>query len=203
MLEIKEWKWEKVKNKEIVQHTLNCPYCNVRVRASSNTRIFDLESGAIKYHIFKCPECYMPITIGLDGEIIPTSQILPFEDIPYVPDKIQKMYCECRRCFSNECYFAVIMVARTMIMHIAADLGARANLKFIEYVNYLETEGYISRHSRTWVDKIRELGNQYIHELEEATSEEAELAITFIMHLLINVYKLPEMARQRRCGNGN
>lgn len=195
MLDIKEWKWEKVRPKDKAEHTLSCPYCNVKVRAISDTRIFDSDTGAIKYHIFKCPECYMPITIGLDGKIIPTSQFLPFEDIPYLPLGIEKMYCECRKCFSNDCFYSVIMVARTMIMHIAADLGAASNLKFIEYIDYLENQGYISRHSRTWVDKIRKLGNQYIHELDEATKQEAELAIIFIMHLLIDVYKLPEMAK--------
>jgi hypothetical protein len=195
VIDIKEWKWEKVKPKEKTEHTLSCPYCNVKVRATSDTRIFDADTGAIKYHIFKCPECYMPITIGLDGKIIPPSLFLPFEDIPYLPTRIEKMYCECRKCFSNECFYSVIMVARTIIMHIAADLGAASNLKFIEYIDYLEKEGYISRRSRTWVDKIRRLGNQYIHELDEATKEEAELAIIFIMHLLIDVYKLPQMAK--------
>ena len=195
MLEFKEWKWEKVKFKERIEHTLCCPYCNVKVRASSDTRIFDASTGSIKYHIFKCPECCMPITIGLDGKIIPPSQFLPFEDIPFTPAKIEKMYAECRKCYSNECFYAVIMVARTMIMHIAADFGAATNLKFIEYIDYLENEGYIAKHSRPWVDKIRKLGNQYIHELDEATKEEADLAITFIMYLLINVYKLPAMAK--------
>lgn len=195
MLDIKEWKWEKVRPKDKTEYTLLCPYCNVKVRATSDTRIFDADTGAIKHHIFKCPECYMPITIGLDGKIIPPSQFLPFEDIQHLPVKIEKMYRECRKSFSSACYYSVIMVARTMIMHIAADLGATSNLRFVEYIDYLENEEYISRHNRTWVDKIRKLGNQYIHELDEATEDEAKLAIIFIKHLLINVYELPQMAQ--------
>lgn len=62
MIAIKEWKWEKVKAKEKKEVTLYCPYCATRVRAESDTRIFDVESGSIKYHIHKCPECFMPIT---------------------------------------------------------------------------------------------------------------------------------------------
>lgn len=193
MLAIKEWKWQKVAKKDVTEKTLACPYCNVTVRTPSETRIFDAETGGIKYNIHKCPECFMPITIGIDGKVIPQSQFLPFDDIQYLPEKIEKMYCECRKSFANECYYSVIMVARTMIMHVSADLGAASNLKFIEYINYLESEGYISRHSRPWVDKIRRLGNQYIHELDEATEEEAKLAIIFIKHLLINVYELPNM----------
>ena len=88
------------------------------------------------------------------------------------------------------------MVARTIIMHIAVDLGADSNLNFIQYVDYLEIEGYIVRHSRPWVDKIRKLGNHYIHELDEATEHDAELAMVFTMNLLNIVYNLPQMAQQ-------
>ena len=195
MLEIKEWKWEKVKTKDKAEKTICCPYCNVTVRAISDTRIFDVESGAIKYQIFKCPECYMPITIGVDGEIIPPSRFLPFENIKHLPVKIEKLFCECRKCFSLDCYCSSIMVARTIIMHIATNLGAKPKLHFVQYIDYLENEGYIAKHSRIWVDKIRDIGNHYVHELDEATEEDAELVITFIVQLLRNVYELPQMAK--------
>lgn len=80
-------------------------------------------------------------------------------------------------------------------MHVAVDKGATSNLKFIQYIDYLETEGYISKHNRNWVDKIRVMGNQYIHELDEATSEEANTVMIFIKQLLGNVYEMPELAR--------
>jgi len=195
MLPVKEWKWERVKVRERTEKTVCCPYCNVTVRSASDIRIFDIDTGAIKYHIFKCPECYMPIIIGVDGEIIPPSRFLPFSDIQHLPIKIEKMYYECRKSFSIECFYSSVMVARTMLMHIAADLGATSGLPFIQYIDYLETEGYISQHNRTWVDKIRRLGNHYIHELDEATEEDAKLAIVFINHLLCNVYELPKMAQ--------
>lgn len=195
MLAIKEWKWEKVKARERKEFTLYCPYCATRVRAESDTRIFDPESGSIKYHIHKCPECFMPIIIGLDGNIIPQSQVLPFEDVRYLPVRIEKLYNECRKSYGNECFHATIMVARSLLMHVAVDKGATSNLKFIQYIDYLETEGYISKHNRNWVDKIRVMGNQYIHELDEATCEEANTVMIFIKQLLGNVYEMPELAR--------
>lgn len=195
MIAIKEWKWEKVKAREKKEVTLYCPYCATRVRAESDTRIFDADSGSIKYHIHKCPECFMPIIIGLDGNIIPQSQVLPFEDVRYLPSRIEKLYNECRKSFGNECFHATIMVARSLLMHVAADKGAAPNLKFIQYIDFLETEGYISSHNRNWVDRIRVMGNQYIHELDEATNEEAKKVMIFIKQLLGNVYEMPELAR--------
>ncbi len=195
MIEIKEWKWEKVKARERNEVTLHCPYCATRVRAQSDTRIFDVDSGSIKYHIHKCPECFMPIIIGLDGKVIPQSQVLPFEDVRYLPDRIEKLYNECRKSFGNECFHATIMVARSLLMHVAVNKGASSNLRFIQYIDYLETEGYISSHNRNWVDQIRVMGNQYIHELDEATNEEANKVMIFIKQLLGNVYEMPELAR--------
>lgn len=169
-----------------------CPYCNVTVRTNSHTRIFDIDSGVIKYHIFKCPDCFMPVIIGMNGKVIPTSQFLPFNDVEYLPDAVAKMYFECRKCFANECYHSVLILARTMIMHIAVDKGAQGGGKTFEfYVNHLVDKGFISPHVQGWVDKIRKLGNKYVHKLDEATKEDAELTLKFIMYLLIYVYQLP------------
>ena len=191
MLAIKEWKWQKVTKKDITEKTLACPYCSVTVRAPSDTRIFDTETGGIKYHIHKCPECFMPITIGIDGKVIPQSQFLPFNDVDYLPESISKMYYECRKCFANECFHSVTMLSRTMIMHIAVDKSAKKGESFEFYVNYLVEKGFISPHAQAWVDKIRKLGNKYVHKLDEATKEDAELVLKFIMYLLIYVYQLP------------
>lgn len=196
MLAIKEWMWEKPSKRDRKEETFRCPYCSVIVRTNADTRIVDAELGAIKYHIFKCSQCCMPVTIGQDGNIIPSSLFLPFEDIKHLPDKIEKMYVECRKSFSTECYYSVIMVARSLMMHIAVDKGAASKLSFFEYVNYLESEGHISRSNRTWVDKIRKLGNHYIHEIDVATKVEAERSIIFISQLLKNVYELPQMAME-------
>jgi hypothetical protein len=196
MTVIKEWKWERtIKSKDKKVETFCCPYCNFNVCTTSDTRIFDVETGAIKYNIFKCVKCYMPTTIGIDGEIIPTSRFLPFGDIQHLPIDVGKLYCECRKAYAVECFCSVITVARTILMYIAVNLGANTGCSFAEYVNYLETENYISQHDKAWVDKIRLLGNQYVHQLAEATEEEARKAMVFISHLLSSVYELPQMAK--------
>ena len=195
MIEMKEWKWEKVKAKERFSKTLDCPYCSIAVHAPSDVRILDEDAGIIRYHIHKCPKCYMPIIISFNGTVIPKSQALPFGDVQFVPEKIEKMYTECRLGYLNGCYYSTIMLARTMIMHIAHDLGSGTKQRFVDYINYLESEGYISKHNKNWVDKIRLSGNQYIHQLDEPTEEDARKVMMFIKQLLGNVYEMPELAR--------
>jgi len=195
VIEIKEWNWVNLKKKDISTKTITCPYCNVRVQAESNTRIIDAETGAIKYHIHKCPECFMPVIIGLDGKIIPQSQILPFDDVRYLPASIEKLYIECRKCYLNECYHSVLMVARTLLMHVAVDKGDNTGKSFAQYISYFETNGFIGSQNKEWVDKIRTIGNKYVHQLDEATSEDAQKVITFIKQLLGNLYEMPQLAR--------
>lgn len=194
MIDIVEWAWEPVKKREAISKTITCPYCGVRVRAMSTTRIVDVSSGAIKYHIHKCPECFMPVIIGLDGKIIPQSQLLPFEDVRFLPPSIEKLYNECRKCYLNECYHSVIMVSRSLLMHIAVDKGDVAGRKFIQYLDYLETQGYIGSQNKPWVDKIRTIGNKYTHQLDEATEEDAKKVIVFIKQLLGDLYEMPQLA---------
>ena len=113
MIDIKEWKWESISKKESLTNTktITCPYCNVHVQAIPNTRIVDVSSGAIKHTIHRCPECFMPVIIGLDGKIIPQSQWLPFEDVKFLPPPIESLYNECRKCYQNECYHSVVMAS--------------------------------------------------------------------------------------------
>lgn len=195
MLQIKEWTWQPIKKKELSSKTITCPYCNVRVQAPSNTRIVDVDSGVIKYTIHKCPECFMPVIIGLDGKIIPQSQLLPFEDVRFLPPSIEKLYNECRKCYLNECYHSVIMVSRSLLMHVAVDKGDTAGESFAHYINYLETNGFIGRQNKDWVDKIRTIGNKYVHELDEASEEDAQKVILFLKQLLGNLYEMPQLAR--------
>ena len=195
-LVIDERQWEKLKVRDRIDKAFICPYCNVRVRATSDARISDGQTGLILYHIFKCPQCHMPVTISREGIVIPPTQFLPFEDIHFLPNQIGKMYKECRKAFQCECYYSVVMVARSLLMHIAADKGAESGLKFVQYIDFLVTQGYIAPQGRPWVEKIRALGNQFIHELDEATQNEAEKAIVFISQLLKNVYELPQMAME-------
>ena len=190
-----ELTWQKLTRKAQVEETFVCPYCNTRVRSLADIRLHDAELGAIKYHIFKCTECYMPVIMGTDKKIIPASQILPFDDVRYLPASIEKLYIECRRCFSNECYHSVIMVSRSLLMHVAVDKGDVAGKSFVKYIDYFQNNGFIGSQNREWVDKIRQIGNKYVHELDEATKEDAEKVILFIKQLLGNLYEMPALAR--------
>ena len=68
--------------------------------------------------------------------------------------------------------------------------------KHAEYINYLETNGFIGSQNKAWVDKIRKIGNKYTHEMGMATQEDADKVIVFIKQLLGNLYEMPHLAEE-------
>lgn len=190
-----ELKWKKLTRKNKIEEAFSCPYCNSPVRVLAYLQLHDDELGVIMYYIFKCSICYMPIIMDRDKKILPPSQFLPFEDVRYLPPNIEKLYAECRMCYSNECYHSVIMVARTLLMYIAVDKGDVAGRNFVQYITYFADKGFIGSQNKDWVDRIRTIGNKYTHQLDEATAEDAEKVIVFIKQLLGNLYEMPVLAR--------
>lgn len=63
-----------------------------------------------------------------------------------------------------------------------------------KHIDYLETNGYIGVQNKAWVDKIRTIGNKYVHQLDEATEEDARKVILFLKQLLGNLYEMPQLA---------
>lgn len=79
-------------------------------------------------------------------------------------------------------------------MHIAVDKGDSAGKSFAAYIDYLEANGYIGVQNKAWVDKIRTIGNKYVHQLDEATEEDSRKVIIFLKQLLGNLYEMPQLA---------
>ncbi len=84
-----------------------------------------------------------------------------------------------------------MLAARKLLMHIAVDQGADPGKKFITYVNYLADNGYTPPNARTWVDEIRNLGNEANHEIVIMDEQAAKTILKFIEMLLKFNYEFP------------
>jgi len=107
-----------------------------------------------------------------------------------LPENVSRIYNECRKSCGEGCFTASVLLARTLLNHIAVDNGAKENQSFKFYVDYL-IENYMPKNSTGWVDSIRNLANDSTHHLEIMESEQAELVIKFLMYLLKYIYELP------------
>lgn len=194
---MKEYKWTWTDGDSYYEETVEsiCPYCANQIAGKVMTvlkrrHLTEVIDDPVML-ILKCPSCSKPIIyIIYNKQTIPASS--PYKNVQKLPPTIMNLYWEVRIATASRCYTAAIGLARTIIMHIAVEKGVKENLTFKEYVNYIEDAGYIPPNSKEWVDRIRTLGNDSVHKLEERTQDEAELITKFLMYLLIFIYELPK-----------
>lgn len=107
-----------------------------------------------------------------------------------IPDNVNILYTEARKCYSVGAYSAVALCCRKLLMHIAVECGANENLKFVEYVDFLDEENYIPKNSKKWVDIIRTKGNETTHEIKISDENEARQLIKFIEIIITLIYEI-------------
>jgi len=87
------------------------------------------------------------------------------------------------------------MMLRKILMHIAVDVGASSpGKRFVEYVNALDSAGYITTNLKPVVEIVRDRGNAANHELPASTEEDSLRTIAITEHLLEAIYELPGLA---------
>ena len=78
-----------------------------------------------------------------------------------------------------------------MLMFIGVEKGADENKTFQYYVGYLKDHHFAPPESDSWIDHIRQKGNEMNHEIVFATKSDAERLITFTWSLLYCIYEMP------------
>lgn len=150
----------------------------------------------IKAYIYLCPICFNP-TFFDKYKKFQLPGIWIGENIDYINNaEVQLAYSESRNCFSVGAYTASAMLCRKLLMNIAVEKGANEGLFFKEYVEYLDSKGYIPPDGKNWVDKIRTIGNEATHKIPKTDKEQAEALIKFSEMLLRIVYEYPEMGKK-------
>lgn len=180
----KEWK----DTEEIDGVSYTCYKCGKTILSNEGYIYRDSMSGVEYGHIYICHNCDAPTYIT-GAEQVP-APVFGFE-VMHLPDDIEGAYKEARNCFSVNAYTSAVLCCRKILMYVACEKGAKEGKKFIEYVNYLNDEGFIPPDGKGWVDKIRTFGNDATHKLDTRSEEDAKLAINFTGMLLKFIYEMP------------
>lgn len=178
-----KYSFEKWKNKStLASKNYICGYCGNDI----NSNIGYHSDEGIK--IYLCHNCGKPTFI--DNKNSQTPGVLFGKTFAVaIPEQINSLYEEAKKCYSVSAYTSVGLCCRKLLMHICVQLGAQENLKFIEYVNFLDTENYIPKNSKKWVDIIRKKGNDVNHEIVILNQKEAEQLITFSGIIINLIYE--------------
>ncbi len=114
------------------------------------------------------------------------------ENVEGLPPEVQALYDEARGSMSVSAYTGAVLLCRKILMHVAVEMKADENLKFIEYVQYLADNHYVPPNAKGWVDHIRTKVNEATHEIVQMSQSEAEQLISFTEILLKLIYELPQ-----------
>lgn len=81
-------------------------------------------------------------------------------------------------------------------MYVAAEKGAMEGKPFVYYLDYLENKGYVAPQMRTWLDLIRQHGNESAHSLQIPDEKRAQSTFTFTAELLRLIYEMEFLANK-------
>jgi len=170
---------QKVSSKKFV-----CGYCSSDISSE-----IGYWSNFSAKRIYICHHCDHPTYIFQQMQVPGTLYGYTVASID--EENISKLYYEARKCFGESAFTASVLCCRKLLMHIAVSKGAKENLAFIRYVEYLSDQNYIPPGAKTWVDHIRTKGNEANHEIIISTEDDARNLIDFIGIILKMIYEFP------------
>ena len=173
-----------------------CGHCNNHVASSSGYKLGVHRDGSGQQlgGIYICTHCMCPTIRFPNGEHIP--DVAFGSAVRHVPDELNELYDEARRCTSNGGYTAAVLLCRKMLMHIGVQQGADEGKNFLHYVDHLADNGFVPPNGRQWVDHIRKIGNEANHEIRLMERDQANDLISFIEMLLKFIYEFPNRVPQ-------
>jgi len=140
-----------------------------------------------------CPYCENPTYFSETGDQTPGSAF--GGSVKNTPKtEIESLYDEARNCMKVNAYTAAAMCCRKLLMNVAVSEGADEGKSFAYYVKYLADEGHIPPKATTWVDHIRDKGNDANHEIQIMERADAERLIKFSEMMLRIMYEYPAEA---------
>jgi hypothetical protein len=162
-----------------------CGFCDLLVASERG-----YPSNDNNVRLVVCPHCRRPTLFELGSQF---PGVAYGGSIQKLPVDIAALYDEARVCCSSSAYTGAVLLLRKLLMNVAVDKGAAEGLRFIEYVEYLSSKGYVPPDGKGWVDHIRKKGNEATHEIKLMSQTDAEDLITFAQMLLKFIYEFPSM----------
>lgn len=180
--------WQHILQLEPRNYTCGHSDCGREVGSDKGYFYQNKITGRADAFIYVCPVCHCPTFFDFYSQI-PGVRI--GHNIEHLPQEISELYDEVRKSTSQESFTLAVLGCRKLLMHITVEKGAKENLGFVEYVNYLADNHYAPPNSQPWVDRIRQKGNEANHEIKIMTKDDALEIINFIEMLLKFIYEFP------------
>lgn len=116
-------------------------------------------------------------------------------DVNILPANIQNIYIETIKSINSGQRILTGIGIRAIVETICKDKKAEGNLE--RKIDFLVTQGVLTKEGATILHKLRLLGNSAAHEVKPHDNVQLGLALDVIDHLLQGVYVLPHHAKTK------
>jgi len=180
-----EWQhWQNLQNLSAMSYVYG--FCGEKV-GTTHGYFSSQHNQNIRMYI--CTNCGRPTFFdGFEDKQTPGPQL--GRDIDKLPEDISSIYNEIRSSIQEGNNTAATLTARKLIMHLAVDkVGAAKGENFVTYIEHLKKSGFVPPKSKSWLEKIREDGNEKNHELKLSKAQDSIAHLKFIELLLSFMYE--------------
>ena len=140
--------------------------------------------------LLACPNCNKPTVRDETGTYYPGSRA--YASVGHLPADVNTAWEEAVACATVGAHTAAEVMCRKILMHVAVDqAGSTPGQNFVQYIDDLDKDGFISKGLKPKIDEIRQRGNVANHELPASTHEDADKTLAVTRHLLVSIYELP------------
>jgi hypothetical protein len=184
------WQCQKVGSYKYI-----CGYCGQPL-ASEMGWVGTNGHGIPRGRIQICHHCTQPTFFDEGNKQYPG--VSHGEPVKNVTDAaLNEIYEEARRAISASCFTAAVLCCRKLLMHLAVAKGAKPGDTFKNYVEFLSNGNHVPAGCKSWVEQIRDAGNEANHEIVMMKSEDAKDLVSFCHMLLKITYEFPAVAQAR------
>ncbi len=121
---------------------------------------------------------------------------VPIKDIHLLPIDIERIYAETLKAMNGGQPVLSGIGIRALIETTTKERNANGN-NLMEKINSLVIQGVLTKDGANILHQLRVLGNEAAHEVKPHSTDQLNLAMNVIEHLLQGVYILPYHANQK------
>lgn len=179
--------------------SIYCPYCHKYVELSKRGE-FGSQHGY--YWMGQCNSCQKVILLNRNsGEIYPLP--LPKSIDERIVGSIRKDFEEANVCFSVGAFRAAAVMARRALQNVCLDKGAQPNDRLEKQIDWMFSQGVITKDLKEWAHEVRIVGNDAAHpkkpaEDEPIAKEDADDILQLLNQFCQVLYVAPAIAKERK-----
>jgi len=184
--------------------SIYCPYCHKYTELSERGAY---NTSQYLYWMGQCNACHKVVLVLSSRQTKHVVQIYP-NPLPKlvdsrIPASIKNDFEEALECFSLSAFRSAGVMSRRALQCCCLDKGANENQRLVDQIEWLFTQGVLTKDLKDWAHEVRLTGNDAAHPQKPGedtlvTEEDAKDILELLEQFTNVLYVAPAIAEERR-----